>query len=82
MATITEKELFSGMQNETLKLKSDDEYLSMKEIQGELVSYGLQASAGRGGLKNMQRTVLVRVWHDHATLAGASHYSVMVQDCL
>ena len=59
MATITEKELLCGMQNETLKLKSDDEYLSMsdQEIQGELVSYELQASAGRGGLKNMQRTV-------------------------
>ena len=43
MAMIIGMELFRGMQNGTLKFKSDEEYLSMSdhEIHDELVSYGL-----------------------------------------
>ena len=40
-ATITEKELRRGMQNGTLKFKSEDDHLYEWQIHNQLVIYGL-----------------------------------------
>ena len=83
LTTVISQELKRCTYSGYIKRKTDREYevMNQTELAEELKAAQMEPSTELKELIKAQRTVHIKIWHDHATIVGSSHYNVMMQVC-